>query len=228
MTRTETRILAPSALLFDLDGTLVDSRRDIAAACNAARADHGLSPLPDEAIVAMVGDGARALVSRAFQFEEGDGRLDAAVASFKARYVERPCVFTTLLGGARELLAEAAEARLPCAVITNKSRDVATLVLAQLSVARFFPVMWAGGDGPLKPSPAGVVAMTTQLGVDARTAWMIGDGPQDVGAGKSAGCFTVGIPGIAERDRLLKSEPDVVCETLPDVHALWRRTREGQ
>ena len=61
--------VAPKTVLFDLDGTLVDSRRDIAVACNATRVAHGLSPLAFEAIMAMVGDGARALVARAFGVE---------------------------------------------------------------------------------------------------------------------------------------------------------------
>ena len=67
---------------------------------------------------------------------------------------------------------------------------------------------------PLKPAPDSVLHVIARLGVERETAWMIGDGPQDIGAGRAAGCFTVGVPGIAERERLLASNPDLVCESL--------------
>lgn len=214
------RLPAPAALLFDLDGTLVDSRRDIAIACNAARAAHGLPPLAEEVVVAMVGDGARALCARAFAVEEGDPLLDAAVASFQRSYLAFPCVHTTLLEGGRELLEHASKERIPCALVTNKPRAVTLLVLEALGVDRFFTAIWAGGDGPLKPSPVGLVTVAGQLGIDARRAWMIGDGPQDVGAGKGAGCVTIGVPGIGERERLVASAPTVLCESLVEVRRL--------
>lgn len=215
------RAPSPSALLFDLDGTLVDSRRDIAEACNAARHAHGLGPLPFDAIMAMVGDGARALVARAFESDDAT-RVDEALATFKASYLARPCVHTALLPGAQELLDDAAASGLPCAVITNKPRDVTLLVLEELRISSFFAAIWGGGDGPLKPSPAGVLAVLDHLGAGASSAWMIGDGPQDTGAGRAAGCFTIGVPGIAHRDRLLDSAPDVLCESLGEVRDLLR------
>lgn len=216
---------APSALLFDLDGTLVDSRRDIAVACNAARADHGLPPLAFEAIMAMVGDGARVLVTRAFAFEALDGsdpEIDAALASFSARYLAAPCVYTALETGARELIEDAAQAKIPSAVVTNKPRDVTLAVLRALGIEASFAMVWAGGDGPLKPAPDGVLAAIAHLGATAASTWMIGDGPQDIGAGKAAGCLTIGIPGIAERDRLLSSAPDLVCDSLHEVRSVLR------
>ena len=97
------------------------------------------------------------------------------------------------------------------------SRNVALALLEPLGIAGAFDVLWAGGDGPLKPAPDGVLATLARLDVAAADAWMIGDGPQDIGAGKAAGCFTVAVPGIAERARLLASGPDLVCESLHDL-----------
>jgi phosphoglycolate phosphatase len=214
---------APRALVFDLDGTLVDSRGDIADACNATLLAHGREPLAFEVIMPMVGDGARALVARAFDAPEHDPLVEAALATFKASYLARPCVHTVLLPGVRELLEIAIAAELPCAVVTNKPREVTVVVLEKLGIAPFFPVIWGGGDGPLKPAPDGVRDALARLGVAARDAWMIGDGPQDIGAGKAAGCFTVGVPGIAERERLVASAPDLLCESLVEVGEVLRR-----
>jgi 2-phosphoglycolate phosphatase len=204
----------PSALLFDLDGTLIDSRRDIAAACNAARTAHGLAPLPFETILPMIGDGARMLIARAFDAKSEDPIVDAALATFLAAYLAAPCAFTELLPGVREILAHAVAERLPCAVVTNKPRNVTLAVLDALQLTSSFATIWGGGDGPLKPAPNSVLDVVARLGVSAETAWMIGDGPQDIGAGRAAGCFTVGVPGIAERERLVASGPHLVCESL--------------
>jgi len=212
----------PAALLFDLDGTLVDSRRDIADACNAARVAHGLAPLALEAIMPMVGDGARLLVARAFDAAPDSPVVDAALATFRASYLSRPAVHTVLLPGVRDVLDVARALALPCAVVTNKPHDVTTLVLDALGIGLFFRAIWGGGDGPLKPSPAGVLDVVSRLGVTASDAWMIGDGPQDIGAGKAAGCFTVGVPGIAERERLVASGPDLICESLVELGAVLR------
>jgi phosphoglycolate phosphatase len=209
--------------VFDLDGTLIDSRRDIAEACNAARARHGLAPLPFDTIMSMVGDGARVLVTRAFGLAAGDPRIDEALASYNELYLASPCAHTALLPGVRDLLDVCAEAGLPCAIVTNKPRDVSVVVLAALQIAPFFRAIHGGGDGALKPAPDGVLDVAARLGVAPSGVWMIGDGPQDIGAGKAAGCFTVGVPGIAERERLVASAPDLLCESMAELGAVLRR-----
>jgi len=112
---------------------------------------------------------------------------------------------------------------LPCGIVTNKQRDVTLAVLASVAIGPFFRAIHAGDDGALKPDPGGVLDVAARLGVPASKTWMIGDGPQDVRAGRAAGCFTVGVPGIAERDRLEASAPDVLCESMAEVAALLRR-----
>ncbi|MBX3209001.1 MAG: HAD hydrolase-like protein [Labilithrix sp.] len=237
------------ALLFDLDGTLVDSRRDIAAALNVALEAVGHAPLPLEAIVPMIGDGARTLVARALAHDEragggsgsgsgsggralaptasasaasvaaeGDALLDEVAALFVRSYAERPVVHTALLPGAREAL----EVGLPAALVTNKPRAVSVLVLEALGVASAFGAVFAGGDGPLKPSPDGVRAAAAALGVPIEGAWMIGDGPQDILAGRAAGCFTIAVPGIADLARVLAADPHLVVASLHDVARLAR------
>ena len=144
--------------------------------------------------------------------------LERMVASFMRHYTERPVLHTRLLPGAREALALG----LPSALVTNKPRTISVLVLERLGIAGSFSAVFAGGDGPLKPSPHGVLEVIRKLGVRIDHAWLIGDGPQDVLAGRAAGCFTVAVPGIADRERVLAAEPHLVVESLLDVARLAR------
>ena len=123
------------------------------------------------------------------------------------------------------MLDEARRGGVPCALVTNKPRDITLALLEALGLIGDFAAVWGGDDGPLKPSPDGILHVLARLNVTPPDAWMVGDGPQDIGAGKAAGCFTVGVPGIAPLSRLLASEPDLVCETLDDVRAELRGLR---
>ena len=207
-------IRVPRALLIDLDGTLVDSRRDIAASCNAALVAHALSPLEAASIVGMVGDGARALVARALVATGSTLDVDVVLATFQEHYGAHACVHTTLMPGAKELLS----CGVPCAVLTNKPRPITLQVLEALRID--VAAVWAG-EGVLKPAPDGVLALCKRLDVPPADVWVVGDGPQDVGAGKAAGAFTVGVlGGIAHRDTLLASNPDLVVASLDELARL--------
>lgn len=209
----------PLALLLDLDGTLVDSRVDIADACNAALALVGLPLLERAQIVRMVGDGASELVTRALSASLGapptPERHAAALEAFRVHYTANACVHTALLPGARELLG----AGVRCALYTNKPRAVTEKLLVALGIDRAFEATWAA-DGPLKPSPEGAFTLARQLGIEPRDAWMVGDGPQDVGAGRAAGAWTVAVPGFAEPEAIRAARPDVLAESLLDVARL--------
>ena len=175
-----------------------------------------------EAVIPLIGDGARILVERALRSggaEPEVSLVDRTLAVFSERYSECPVAHTTLLPGAQEALSIG----LPAALVTNKPRAVTLLVLEGLGIAAAFGAIYAGGDGPLKPAPDGLRAVAAQLGVAPAEAWMIGDGPQDVLAGRAAGTFTIAVPGIAERERVLAAGPDLVVSSLHDVAQLARR-----
>lgn len=220
----------PRALFIDLDGTLVDSERDIAEAVNATLTALRRPALPIDVILPMIGDGARMLVRRALGTDgEDEALVDEAATRLLELYAERPCVHTTLMPGARELIGLHGEtsARIPCALFTNKPRTIACLILEQLGVAHAFGAVYAGGDGPLKPSPHGVFALAKALDLEERDdgsrIWVIGDGPQDILAGRAAHCFTVAVPGIAAHDRVAEAKPDISATSLLEVATLVRR-----
>ncbi len=184
----------PKALLFDLDGTLVDSRQDIAAACNHALERAGRPPLALDAITSMIGDGSRTLLARAFQLPVDAAELDAAMADFSAYYTQYPAVFTTFLPGAQAAL-EQLGTRYRLALVTNKPKEIALEMLRVLAIAKHFSAVTGGGDGPLKPDPAPIHRVLAELGVAPNEAWMIGDGPQDIAAARAAGTVAIAIRG---------------------------------
>lgn len=206
-------MIRPRALLLDLDGTLVDSRDDIATSLNAALAAHGIAALePLSRVYPFIGDGARVLVTRALAAAgHPAATVEEVLATFATQYGGEPCVHTTLLDGAKEIFA----CGVPCAVVTNKPRPVTLKLLARLGLA---PAdVWAA-DGPLKPAPDSIFAVCKRLDVSPAEAWMVGDGPQDIGAGKAAGAFTVAVlGGIADHDAVRAAKPDLVVSSLRDV-----------
>lgn len=215
-------VVPPTAVLFDLDGTLVDSRVDIAAACNQTLLRHGRAQLPVEVVSGFVGDGARALLARAFAVSADDPLLDDAASDFRSYYEAHPADHAALLPGAREALR--ALAGLPLGVVTNKPRAIAVLLLARMGIAGSFDVVRAGGDGPLKPDPWPIVDALRELGVAPEGAWMIGDGPQDIGSGRAARCFTIAVRnGFASDEALAAAGPALTIDSLLDVVALVER-----
>lgn len=209
----------PRAILLDLDGTLVDSMQDLAWACNATRAAFGLSARSEQALAAMVGDGARSLVARAFDLDDGDARVDERLDRFAAIYAEHACVHTRPCVGAQALLQRCRADEIAVAVVTNKPRVPARTILDTLAMADAVAFLYAGGDGPLKPDPTGLERALDALGVDAADAAFVGDGPQDVAAGRAAGVRTVGVYGIASRERLEGAGPDELVASLDEITA---------
>jgi len=211
--------LPPRAFAFDLDGTLVDSRLDIAAACNHVLVQAGRQPLDPAVVVGFVGDGVRALLARAFGLPPEDGTLDPLVHELVRYYAAHPVVHTTWIPGALATLDALADA--PAALVTNKAREVTLAVLDALGARGRFAFVYAGGDGPLKPHPAPVTATARALGVPAEALWVVGDGAQDIQAARAAGATAIAVlGGFTSEQRLRETRPDALLESLPRLVAL--------
>ena len=177
-----------SLIVFDLDGTLIDSRKDIADAANVVLQSSGASPLADEAIGRMVGDGAATLVTRAFAAADRTPPPDA-LARFLDAYGRCQLVHTRPYPGIPDALA-ALMARVPLALLTNKPLAATREILAALDLARYFPADRVfGGDGPLprKPAPDGLVRLAAHAAVDVDRTVLVGDSVIDWRTAHNAG-----------------------------------------
>jgi phosphoglycolate phosphatase len=177
-------------LLFDLDGTLVDSLPDIAASVNHVRERFTLPPLASTAVRDLLGDGLPVLLRRALK-EAGEAAQPAALQAYREHHRAQCTVFVQPFDGVREHLARWHGAGRPMAVVTNKEVAFATRILEHTGLARFLPVVIGGDTMPeKKPAPGPLRAALRALGVGDGRGMMVGDGLQDLRAGKAAGLRT--------------------------------------
>ncbi len=204
------------ALLFDLDGTLVDSTEDLVASGNWLRARAGLPPHPAATVASFVGDGVEALVRRLLGAPGGD--VSAEVEAFMLHYREHCLDRTRLCPGAAEALA-ALGGRHRLAVVTNKPERVSRRILEGLGVAGLFGSVVGGNTCPRKkPHPEPLLKACVDLGVGAGEAAMVGDSRVDVEAGRAAGMPTLAIlGGIGDEGLLRAAAPDLLLGGLLDL-----------
>jgi phosphoglycolate phosphatase len=181
-------------VIFDLDGTLIDSAHDIATAVNAMLrhlAPHK-EPLPLDRIVSFVGNGARLLLERAFAAAEIEAASEEQLPFFTECYKAHLLDETRLYPHIKDVLRQLAPRTL--AVLSNKPGPLCREVLAGLGVADRFARIWGGGDVPQhKPDPEGLRRLIAELGATPAESVMVGDSDIDVHTGRAAGVATVGV-----------------------------------
>ncbi|CAA6603538.1 Phosphoglycolate phosphatase [Rhodospirillaceae bacterium LM-1] len=213
------------ALLFDLDGTLVDSLPDLSHALNLQLAEEGLRSLEQAEVRLMIGDGAKKLVERAFG---AAGRapladIEAKVSRFLELYEESPAQRTTVYHGVVETLSALKEKGLKLAVVTNKPQEATERVLAGLELGGLFDaVVGAGRTKALKPDPAPLLFALEKLGVGKEQAVMVGDNANDVDAAKA-----LNIPVVAVTYGYARTAPeslgaDLLIESMSDLPTALR------
>jgi len=183
-----------SLLVFDLDGTLVDSARDLASATNAAlaRVAPGRRPIPQGVVRSFVGEGARLLIERSLRHMGLDLSPDDVLPVFFECYGEHLLDTTVLFPGVAEAL-DALSGR-TLAVLTNKPGTFSRRILDGLGVAPRFARIWGAGDVPeRKPDPAGLLRLVEELGAPTATTWMIGDSAVDARPARAAGVRMAGV-----------------------------------
>jgi phosphoglycolate phosphatase len=223
-------MLSPTTIVFDLDGTLIDSRGDIVAAVNHALMQSGRRPLPAPLIVRYVGDGARSLCARAAQLAETAADVDDLLSLFTSYYIEHPVDFTRWAPGAQEVLeALSAIPELTLALCTNKPRATTDAVLTALGARARFRISVAGGDLPeKKPAPEPLLHIADALRVSPEAMVMVGDGPQDIECASRAKVRSIAVDaGFFPGERLRQCRPDVFLRTLFELPEIIQRWRDG-
>jgi phosphoglycolate phosphatase len=217
-------------LVFDLDGTLVDSLADIASAANTTlrRIAPGVAPLTREEVRAFVGEGARQLVERCLAARGLPHSPDDVLPLYLETYRAGLLVETRLYPGVREALEELGGRTL--AVLTNKPGDLSRAILEGLGVAGFFARIWGGGDVVAKkPDPAGLLALIAELQARPNEAVLVGDSPVDVRTARAAGVTSVGATYGFDPEGLVGEPPDVRIDDLRRMgEVLASLTRERQ
>jgi len=213
-------------LVFDFDGTLADTWRDLAAALNRTLADEGLDPVEGPQVKFWVGHGVRPLLARAVP-DAAPARLEQLYARFSTHY-ERGCLDTTrLYDGIEACLAACAGAEL--AVASNKPAAFLVPMVERLGIAAHFTAV-LGGDSlaARKPDPAVLHEVAARVAADpAGEIWMIGDSAVDIETGRAAGARTIGCAwGLRGRDELIDAGCDHLIEHPSEIAALvWDRKR---
>ena len=206
-------------VIFDSDGTLVDTAPDIASALEATVAGVGVAAPPLDVVKTMVGDGARELIRRALAAAGADGDLDALFADFLAHYQAHVSDRSAAYPGVTEALDVLDAANVPYAVITNKPGDIARRLLQDLSLANRFVAVIGDGDGfPRKPDPGAALELIASAGTQpARTA-VVGDGLPDVRLARTLGARAIAAAwGYLPADRLAAEKPDALAATPGDA-----------
>jgi phosphoglycolate phosphatase len=205
-------------VVFDLDGTLIDSQRDLVLSVNATRAHMGLAPLDDDRVASYVGNGAPVLIRRALGDAASQEQVDRALEYFLGYYREHMLDNTRLYPGVRESLDRLAGAGVLMAVLTNKPVRFSQALVDGLGVGACFRRVYGGNSfAEKKPHPMGAQALLSELGVAPEQALMVGDSAVDVLTARNAGMPCCGVTFGFQPESFAEHPPDFVVDRIEAV-----------
>lgn len=216
-------------LIFDLDGTLIDSKADLALSVNATLEHMGRAPIAHDTIYSYVGNGAPLLVRRALGKGTSDKDVEKGLAYFLAYYKEHMLDNTVSYPGVREGLALLENH--PMAVLTNKPVRFSTWILEGLRLLRYFRYVYGGNSFERKkPDPMGVEILLRDFRVAPREAMMVGDSGVDVRTARNSGIWACGVSYGLGIEGLREHPPDVMVDSLEELprHLNGSRNSSGR
>ncbi|HVA00153.1 MAG TPA: HAD-IA family hydrolase [Terriglobia bacterium] len=206
-------------LIFDLDGTLVDSETDLALSVNATLQKMGQKPLSTERIASYVGRGVAVLVSRALGPGAAPEEVEQGTELFLEHYRQHMLDHTIPYPGVREALENLRSRKM--AVLTNKPVKFSQMMLAGLGLAEYFSHIYGGNSFEnKKPDPVGIFQLMSDTQVPASQTLMIGDSISDVLAGRNAGVWTCGVSYGFGAPTLEEAPPDLMIGDLRELPTL--------
>jgi phosphoglycolate phosphatase len=217
-------------LIFDLDGTLVDSRQDLTNSVNAMLRHFERPELPSELISTYIGDGAPMLVRRALGDPDDEKFVDEALIFFLTYYKEHKLDNTYVYEGLKDSLAAIRSARnndLKMAVLSNKPVNPSRAIVDALGLDRFFFQVYGGNSfATKKPDPEGALRLLQEADVRPEEAVMIGDSANDVLTARNAGMYSVGLMYGLSPSTLQTVPPDVLLDRPDELGELFTAVGE--
>ena len=210
--------LAFDLVIFDLDGTLIDSKLDLAHAVNATRAHMRMGPLEHEIIYSYVGNGAPVLMRRALGPDASEAEVQTALEHFLAYYREHKLDYTHLYPGVTEALESLASRKVSMAVLTNKPVNVSKAIVDGLGVGEYFFQVYGGNSfEQKKPDPIGIVTLCEEAGVAQARTLMVGDSSVDIQTARNARVPAVGCTWGFQPESLVTHPPDWLIENMREL-----------
>ena len=212
-------------IIFDLDGTLIDSRLDLVHSVNATLRHFKRPELPGEVIASYVGDGAPVLIRRALGDPKDEASVKTAVEYFLAYYRVHKLDHTHVYHGIPETLAAVRNSngvRRQMAVLSNKPVHPSRVIVEALGLAQFFVHVYGGNSFPTKkPDPLGARTLLDQTQTRSEEALIVGDSSVDVITGRNAGLWTCGVTYGFAPHTLCEAPPDVVVDTPKELAQIF-------
>ena len=205
-------------VIFDLDGTLIDSKTDLVNSVNATRGEMGKAPIPEELVSSYIGNGAPVLIQRALGPEATEAELKHALEFFLVHYRQH-CVDSTVLypaiGNSLQAMHEAGVA---LAVLTNKPVRISRLIMEHLGVNNLMFQIYGGNSFEFKkPNPMGIQALRAESPADTAVTWMVGDTSVDIQTARNAGVSACGVAWGFQPEAFLVDAPDLIIGQLSEL-----------
>lgn len=202
-------------IILDLDGTLLDTRKDLANAVNLTRTQLGLSQLPEETIISYVGDGADKLMARALA-DCPNYDLEQVRNQFRQNYMDHLMVYATPYPGVYDFLETLKNLGYQFALLSNKPQSASQILMEHFHFSPYLEkIIGGGGDFPMKPDPTAVIYLQELCGVDAAHTWMVGDHYTDLNVARNAAIHSVFVRwGFGETRGEV---PEYMCDSFADL-----------
>lgn len=205
-------------LIFDLDGTLIDSKLDLAHAANATRRHMGMSPLENERVYSFVGNGAPVLIRRVLGAEATEAQVQEALEFFLEYYRDHMLDYTVLYAGVRETLGRLRDAGVRMAVLTNKPVRISRAIVEGLGVGGNFQQVYGGNSFDFKkPHPIGVETLMAECGTARQRTMMVGDSAVDIQTARNARVQSCGVTYGFMPETLATVPPDIQVDRIEDL-----------